>query len=83
MLLLTRRENETIRIADAISVTVVKITGNQVKLAFNAPKSIPIHREEIYQRIHAAEQAKNLTVVLGQRKASTLVTTLNNEELSS
>lgn len=51
MLILTRRINESIRIGDDISITVLGINGNQVRLGFDAPKEVGVHREEIYQRI--------------------------------
>ena len=51
MLVLTRRENETIVINGNIDVTVLGINGNQVRLGINAPKDVSIHREEIQQRI--------------------------------
>lgn len=51
MLILTRRVGETIRIGDNIEITVLGVNGNQVKIGTNAPKDLPVHREEIYQRI--------------------------------
>ncbi len=51
MLILTRRVGETLMIGDNVSVTVLRVKGNQVRLGVNAPKDISVHREEIYDRI--------------------------------
>jgi len=51
MLILTRRVGETLVIGDEVTVTVLGVRGNQVRLGVNAPKHVAVHREEIYQRI--------------------------------
>lgn len=51
MLILTRRVGESVMIGDEVTVTVLGVKGNQVRLGVNAPKDVAVHREEIYQRI--------------------------------
>ena len=58
MLILTRKPGETIRINDDISVTVLSVSGQQVRLGITAPESVEVHREEIYQRSQAEQQEK-------------------------
>jgi len=55
MLVLSRKKNESIIIDDNIQVTVVEVRGDKVRLGVTAPKSIPVHREEIAQKIEAKE----------------------------
>ena len=51
MLILTRRNGETLNIGDNVEVTILGVKGNQVRLGINAPRNIPVHRSEIYARI--------------------------------
>ncbi|MBT8102717.1 MAG: carbon storage regulator CsrA [Gammaproteobacteria bacterium] len=58
MLILTRRAGETVMIGSDITITVLGVKGNQVRLGINAPKDVAVHREEIYERIQSELASK-------------------------
>jgi len=60
MLILTRRVGETLMVGDDVTITVLGVKGNQVRIGINAPKDVPVHREEIYLRIKDEEQSDTL-----------------------
>lgn len=62
MLVLTRRRDESIMIGDNVRITIVDVRGDQVKIGIDAPRSVPVHREEIYREI----QEENRRAALGR-----------------
>jgi len=61
MLILTRRVGETVMIGNDVTVTVLGVKGNQVRVGVNAPRDVAVHREEIFERIKREEQDGNGT----------------------
>ena len=61
MLILTRRVGETVMIGNEVTVTVLGVKGNQVRIGINAPKNVAVHREEIYERIKREQQTETET----------------------
>ncbi|MCU7816483.1 MAG: carbon storage regulator CsrA [Candidatus Thiodiazotropha sp. (ex Lucinoma kastoroae)] len=59
MLILTRRVGETLMIGDEVTVTVLGVKGNQVRIGVNAPRDVTVHREEIYERIKREQQSES------------------------
>lgn len=74
MLILTRRVGETLMIGDEVTVTVLGVKGNQVRIGVNAPKEVSVHREEIYQRIQAEKSSSPVTKVSAPRCAVRRIT---------
>lgn len=71
MLILTRRVGETVVIGNDVTVTVLGVKGNQVRLGVNAPREVAVHREEIYERIKqekAAEETQQPKLVGAARQ---------------
>lgn len=58
MLILTRRVGETVMIGNEVTVTVLGVKGNQVRIGVNAPKDVAVHREEIFERIKREEDGE-------------------------
>ena len=67
MLILTRRVGETVMIGNDVTVTVLGVKGNQVRIGVNAPRDVAVHREEIYERIKREEQEGTAAPGQGRR----------------
>jgi len=65
MLILTRRVGETLIIGDEVSVTVLGVRGNQVRVGVNAPKEVSVHRKEIYERIQKEKEGNSAKLKTG------------------
>ena len=65
MLILTRRVGEAVVIGEEVTVTVLGVKGNQVRIGVNAPKTVSVHRDEIYERIKNEREASELLSATG------------------
>jgi len=72
MLILTRRSGESLMVGDNVKLTVLAIKGNQVRIGIDAPKDVPVHREEIYQRIQQENNAGSTLSVVSANKTTTV-----------
>jgi carbon storage regulator len=68
MLILTRRAGETVMIGNDVTITVLGVKGNQVRIGINAPKDIAVHREEIYERIQSEKSGDSVAHSAGADK---------------
>ena len=66
MLILTRRAGETVMIGSDVTITVLGVKGNQVRIGINAPKDVAVHREEIFERIQSEKAAEQPDKVSGE-----------------
>ncbi|HLP16658.1 MAG TPA: carbon storage regulator CsrA [Bacteroidota bacterium] len=80
MLILTRKAGETIRIGDSITVTVVQLNDGQIKLGIDAPKSISVHRGEVYDRIKAENREASKASVENTKLLAALLKTKNETQ---
>ena len=70
MLILTRRPRESVKIGDDITVTVLGVRGNQLRLGFSAPQNVAVHREEVYERIQSGRPANIAHALSGSFSAA-------------
>ena len=61
MLVLSRGKDESIMVGENVEIVIVDVRGNKVRLGINAPKSIPVHRKEIFQAIHRKKTIEHVT----------------------
>ena len=69
MLVLSRKKNESIIINDHITVTVVEIRGDKVRLGIDAPKDVTVHRREVYEAIQSQARARDEGAATGAAEA--------------
>ena len=81
MLILTRRVGETLMIGDQITVTILGVKGNQVRVGVHAPKDVSVHREEIYERIQ--KETDESSGPSGHATRSSAASTANSPASSS
>jgi carbon storage regulator len=67
MLVLSRGVDEKIMIGDNITITIVDIRGGKVRLGFDAPREIPVHREEVFKAIKEAEEKQRQSCLIGRQ----------------
>jgi len=84
MLILTRKLGESIAIGDQIKVTLIEIQGKHVKIGVNAPKDVPIHRQEIYEKIQEENiRAAQISQADLDRLKDAMVADLDQQERDS
>ncbi len=84
LLILTRRIGETLMVGDNVTITVLSVKGNQVRIGVKAPPEVAVHREEIYKRIHEAEtdNPSSKLDTSSETLENTIVQPINDESVS-